>query len=109
MDSKSRDNMDEAIAITFDGNGVSNRGFSGLGRNDAGNNENTIIDGSPTNINWWLAIGALNTVEDKIPGPFEKLVSKVELYMKRSPPAGDIWGFHVRRCFLRNFIAITSS
>ena len=91
MNSKSRDNMDTAITITFDRNGVSNRRFSGLGKNDAGKNVNTIIDGSPTNTNWWLAIGALNTIEDKIPGPHGKLVSKVELFMKRSqPPSGGV-------------------
>ena len=87
MNSKSRDNMDTAITITFDKNGVSNRGFSGLGKNDAGNNVNTIIDGSPTNTNWWLAIGALKAIEDKIPGPRGKWVSKVELFMKRSQPS----------------------
>ena len=79
--------MDTAITITFDKNGVSNRGFSGLGKNDAGNNVNTIIDGSPTNTNWWLAIGALKAIEDKIPGPRGKWVSKVELFMKRSQPS----------------------
>ena len=81
--------MDTAVTITFDKNGVSNRGFSGLGKNDAGKNVNTIIDGSPTNTNWWLAIGALNTIGDKIPGPHGKLVSKVELFMKRSQPSTE--------------------
>ena len=87
MNSRSRDNMDTAITITFNENGVGNRGFSGLGKNDAGMNVNTIIDGSPTNINWWLAIGALKTMENKIPGPNGKWVSKVELFMKRSQPS----------------------
>ena len=87
MNSRSRDNMDTAITITFNENGVGNRGFSGLGKNDAGMNVNTIIDGSPTNSNWWLAIGALKTMENKIPGPNGKWVSKVELFMKRSQPS----------------------
>ena len=89
MNSRSRDNLDTAVTITFDKNGVSNRGFSGLGKNDAGMNENTIIDGSPTNRNWWLAVGALKTIENKIQGPYGKWVSKVDMFMKRSQPSTE--------------------
>ena len=87
MNSRSRDNMDTAITITFNKSGVGDKVFSGLGKNDAGMNVNTIIDGSPTNMNWWLAVGALKTIENKIQGPHGKWVSKVELFMKRSQPS----------------------
>ena len=87
MNSRARDNMDTAVVITFNSNGVSNRGFKGLGKNNAGMNVNTIIDASPRNSNWWLAIGALKTKENKIQGPRGKWVSKVELFMKRSQPS----------------------
>ena len=89
MTSRGRDNMDTAVTITFDSNGVGKKGFSGLGKNGAGMNVNTIIDGSPTNSNWWLAVGALKRIENKMKGPRGKLVSKVDLFMKRSqPPTG---------------------
>ena len=76
--------MDTAVTITFDSNGVGKKGVSGLGKNGAGMNVNTIIDGSPTNSNWWLAVGALKTIENKMKGPRGKWVSKVDLFMKRS-------------------------
>ena len=90
LKSSSADNMEEAIAITFNRNGVNNYKFKGLGLNRAGKNTKTIIDGSPTNNNWWLAIGALKTKDHddaRIPGPQFEWVSKVELYMKRSQPS----------------------
>ena len=87
LETTSKTNLDTAITITFDSNGIGNQNFKGLGTNRVGKDTWSIIDGSPTSINFWLALGLKQIFNDKIPGPIGVWVSKVELYMKRTFPS----------------------
>ena len=78
-------NIDTAITITFNSNGV-NQNFKGLGKNGYGKDTRAIIDGSPTSGHYWFAVGLKELTNDKIAGPLS-WVSKVKLYMKRTSPS----------------------
>ena len=87
LETTSKTNLDTAITITFDSNGIGNQNFKGLGTNRVGKDTWSIIDGSPTSINFWLALGLKQIFNNKIPGPIGVWVSKVELHMKRTFPS----------------------
>jgi len=55
--------------------------WKGIGRNPI-NHRTTFIDDSPLTGYWWTAIGALALHEEKLPGPLNVGVNKVELYVK---------------------------
>ena len=86
LETTSGTNIDTAITITFDSNGVSNQNFKGLGTNRFGKDTRAVIDGTPTYSNWWFALGVKQLENNKIAGPTGIWVSNVELYMKRTSP-----------------------
>ena len=57
--------------------------FKGLGLSPA-SSDYTLIDDSPEKRNWWFAIGAKTLHNENIPGPWENVVTKVELFVKDS-------------------------
>ena len=87
LETTSGTNIDTAITITFDSNGVSNQNFKGLGTNRFGKDTRAVIDGTPTYSNWWFALGVKQLENNKIAGPTGIWVSNVELYMKRTFPS----------------------
>ena len=80
----------EEIFLAFDIDGYVGE-WKGLGKNSAGNDGHAYIDDSPSQFNWFTAIGARNEwgKAEHIPGPkhpdqskqVDAAVSKVELYV----------------------------
>ena len=78
-----------SINVTFNTDGTA-AAFRGLAKNARNRNDDvTIIDTKPQtkSTDWWFAIGSLQyyKVDGNLPGP-KVSVTKVEMFMKRSPP-----------------------
>ena len=77
----------EAISLAFVKDSY-DKPWRGLGRNLAQIDSSTLIDDSPSEGNWYSAIGAFKTNQaQEIAGPRPKFVSKVELFVKGKPPS----------------------
>ena len=74
-----------AVNLTFDSDGSDNGLFQGLASNRVGKNGYSLLDATPLSITKWFSVGSLQaSASGKVWGPTGIMVSKVELYMRRS-------------------------